>query len=262
MVFACDHRIGVPWNLPYVRFGGPESECCIRCENKIEGKLVNADETAKIYWLWKHLDQFGSNIIGYCQYRRFFTTVYTNLPVINIRHEQFKSEFAMTPFQQEALIKKNNADGILHPAFNVVNFSRTPFTYIWEQIEILTGEDMLPKDCQKAAFDIFLSCTPSYLQDHMRDAFSIDKNYLCNIFTVKVEIFNQFGNIAFKAIPQVINLVGDRASNLHPYWLAYLLERYTSCYYHCLELNGSKFLKVPLMTIDAEKHIGKDGKPK
>lgn len=255
MVFACDHRKGINWNLPYVRFGGPESECIIRCKNEICGRTVNADETPKLYWLWKHLDEFGADIIGYCQYRRFFTVAQTRMPLINIAEAQFKQQFAMEPLQQEVLIKQHNVDGILHPAFNVVDCRKTPFTYIWEQMEILEGNKMLPDGMHKAAFDCLLDATPAAFKQLMQQAFAIHENYLCNIFTVKTDMFKLFGSIAFAAIPQVLDTVGDKAKSLHPYWLAYLLERYTSCFYHCMELAGHKFLKVPLMTIDAGKHI-------
>ena len=55
MIFACDHRHNVEWNLPYVRFGGPESDCAIRCQNKIFDADVNADETPKLFWLWQNI---------------------------------------------------------------------------------------------------------------------------------------------------------------------------------------------------------------
>ena len=91
----------------------------------------------------------------------------------------------------------------------------------------------------------------------MLKAFEIKENYLCNIFTVKSNIFVNFGNIAFKAIEKLLSIMSkSERDELHPYWLAYLFERYTSCYYHALELTGKyNFLKIPLMTIDAHKHI-------
>lgn len=161
----------------------------------------------------------------------------------------------MTLLQQELLIRQHDADGILHPAFNVVDSRKTPFTYIWEQMEILEGDKMLPHGMHKAAFDCLLDATPEAFKPLMEKAFAVHENYLCNIFTAKTEVFKLFGSIAFAAILKVLDLVGSKARMLHPYWLAYLLERYTSCFYHCMELAGHKFLKVPLMTIDAGKHI-------
>lgn len=95
-IFACDHRDNVTWNLPYMRFGGVESKCAIRCENKIGSHDVNADETPKIYWLWKNIDEFGVDYIGYCQYRRFFANVINNdrlslsFPLVNITTQQLE----------------------------------------------------------------------------------------------------------------------------------------------------------------------------
>ena len=40
-----------------MRFGGPESSCAIKTDaNKIFDIEVNADETPKLFWLWKNLD--------------------------------------------------------------------------------------------------------------------------------------------------------------------------------------------------------------
>lgn len=66
VVFACDHRHNAKWDLPYVRFGGEESDCAVRCKNEICGLSVNADEAPKIYWLWKNIDELGADVIGYC----------------------------------------------------------------------------------------------------------------------------------------------------------------------------------------------------
>lgn len=263
-IFACDHCKDAQWDLPYVRFGGPESDCAIKTNaNKIFGINVNADETPKLFWLWKNLDQLGNpDIIGYCQYRRFFTTLAVKQPVINIPREKLRREFALTPLQQLILINQHNVDGILHPHFKVINDRKTQYTYIWEQIYTLTKEDMLPMGFQKKAFDLLLDYTPSNLKDAMNKAFEVKENYLCNIFTVKSELFKEFGEAAFKAVEDLLkSMTIEARMELHPYWLAYLFERYTSCWYHALEISGKcRFLKIPLLTIDAEKHIGWKGK--
>lgn len=256
VVFACDNRHNVKWDLPYVRFGGEESDCAVKCKNEICGLRVNADEAPKVYWLWKNIDELGANVLGYCQYRRFFTLQHAGeKSIVDIPASSFKREHAMTPLTQALLIKQAGADGILHPAISVVDKKQTPFTFIWEQMQILEGSSMLPDGMHKAAFDLLLEATPAELKPFMLKAFTVPENYLCNIFTVKKHIFKLFGSIAFTALPEVIKMVGSRAAQLHPYWLAYLLERYTSCFYHCMELAGHKFLKMPLMTLDGTKHF-------
>lgn len=86
-IFACDHRHNIDWNLPYIRFGGVESDCQIKVDNIIENIPVNADETPKIYWLWKNLATFKDiKYIGYCQYRRFFTNLNVKKPILNITY--------------------------------------------------------------------------------------------------------------------------------------------------------------------------------
>lgn len=258
-IFACDHRKNAEWNLPYIRFGGPESNCAIKIsDNKIFDIEVNADETSKIFWLWQNINQFGNpDIIGYCQYRRFFSAFMSQFPVINLSIANFQPQFALTPFQQLMLINKNNVDGILHPAFKVIDDSKNSYKYIWEQIYILTKEDMLQLDFQKKAFDLFLTYTPNNLKNAMSEAYKVKENYLCNIFTVKTSLFKEFGEIAFKALKDLLNIIPkNQREKCHPYWLAYLFERYTSCWYHALEISGKyKFLKIPLLTIDGQNHI-------
>lgn len=257
-IFACDHRKDVKWDLPYIRFGGPESECAIKINaNKIFDIEVNADETPKLFWLWKNIKQLGNpDIIGYHQYRRFFSTLNTTLPVIDISEKQFDLKFILSPVQQLYLIASNNVDGILHPAFKVIPNS-IQYKYIWEQIFILTKERMLPLKYQKLAFDILLKHTPDSLKDYMQKVFEVKENYLCNIFTAKKQIFLDFGTVAFNSIKDLLCMIPDNEKQkLHPYWLAYIFERYTSCWYHTLEMSGrSRFLKIPLLTIDANKHI-------
>lgn len=257
LIFANDHRQNVSWDLPYIRFGGEESDAAIRCKNEILGKQVNRDEVPKIFWLWQNIDSFGCDIIGYCQYRRFFTGCQCQLPVINLHADAFKSGYALKPEHQESIIQNGMFDGILHPAFNVVNKNVTPFTFIWEQIAILEGSNHFPVDRQKNVFDIFLDHTPNELKSAVEKSFSVSENYLCNIFTAKKDVFKLFGSIAFPTVIDLLNLVTDEEKqNLHPYFLAYLFERLTSCFYHSLEISGKcKFAKLPLMTIDADKHI-------
>lgn len=263
-IFACDHRKNVQWDLPYIRFGGPESDCALKIDaNKIFGIEVNADETPKIFWLWKNLSQFGDpDVIGYCQYRRFFGAVDASLPIIDIPRETLRREFALTPLQQLTLINTHDVDGIMHPHFKVIDEQKTPYKYIWEQMYILTKQDMLQLKLQKKAFDMLLEHTPSNLKDAMAKAFEVKENYLCNIFTVKSELFKEFGEVAFKAVEDLLKSMTDEEKlELHPYWLAYLFERYTSCWYHALEISRRcKFLKMPLLTIDASKHIEWKGK--
>ena len=257
-IFACDHRKNVDWCLPYIRFGGPESDCAIKTNaNKIFDIDVNADETPKLFWLWKNIKELGMpDVIGYCQYRRFFTSLQTNSPLINIKEQEFNTNYALQPLQQLNAMKLEHADGILHPHFKVIQDS-VEYKYIWDQIFILEGEKNLQKKYQKKAFELLLLYTPADLKDAMQKSFEIKENYLCNIFTVKTQLFIQFGYAAFIALKELLNTMTiDEKQALHPYWLAYLFERYTSCWYHALELSGKyKFLKIPLLTIDAGKHI-------
>ena len=256
-VFACDHRPTAEWDLPYIRFGGPESSCAVRCPaNEVLGEEAEADEVPKICWLWENLGQFGCDVVGYCQYRRFFSRLATGLPVVDFPAPAFRREFAMTPGEQEAAMAAAGADGILHPHFKVVDERRTPYTYVWEQIGILEGERMLPSALREKAFSLLLSRTPERMKDAMEKAFRVRENYLCNIFTAKAAVFREFGETAFPAAADLLRLVGAGRSRLHQYWLAYVFERFTSCWFHAAEISGRyRFLKVPLATIDGSRHV-------
>lgn len=254
-IFACDHHRDVKWNLPYIRFGGPESDCAINTNaNCVYGRDIGVDETSKLFWLYNNIDQFGCDIIGYHQYRRFFTKVACNSPLVNISENNFKREYAMTPLEQACLIQQNNADGILHPPFNFLAYKTNN---IWEQTIAFSGEGNFPSHFHKKIFDIFLDNSPNWLQPYIEQSFTISENYLCNIFTAKTNIFKMFGDIAFKSILQVHDLIDDeQRKKLHPYHLAFFMERYTNCFFHALELSSKfKFIKVPLMTIDGQKHV-------
>lgn len=158
---------------------------------------------------------------------------------------------------QESLICHSNTDGILHPHFKVVDESKTPYTYIWDQIRILEGERNLQLKYQKVAFDLLLNHVSSDMRGAMEQAFKVRENYLCNIFTVKKKVFKEFGDCAFAAVRDLLAMMSDSEKHaIHPYWLAYLFERYTSCWYHAAEISGKyRFSKVPLLTIDAQNHI-------
>lgn len=258
LIFACDHRQNVQWNLPYIRFGGPESECNIKIKaNKIFNIDVNADEAPKLFWLWENIQEFGNpDIIGYCQYRRFFTNINTNgLPLINISIDAFQNKFAMTPLQQLSLINTYNVDGILHLHFKIIS-DNINYKYIWEQFPLLNENKMLQPKYQKLAFDLLLKHTPTELKQYIEASFQIKEMYLCNIFTAKRQVFDLFGKITFNAVKELLsNMEYNERMSLFPCWLAYLFERYTSCFYHALELSGKyKFLKVPLLTIDGQTH--------
>lgn len=258
-IFACDHRKNVQWNLPYIRFGGPESDCAIKIDaNNIFEIEVNPDEAPKIFWLWKNLEQLGNpDVIGYCQYRRFYSTINTTIPVINIKQSQFNSKFVLTPLQQLQLMVQNNADGIFHPHFKIINENLIPYKYIWDQIRIHSKNECLQEKYYKYIFDLLLKYTQDDLKESMKQSFEVKENYLCNIFTVKTPLFKEFGQVAFNALKELLEtMTTNEKKELHPYWLAYIFERYTSCYYHALEISGKcHFLKIPLLTIEAEKHI-------
>lgn len=83
--FAVDHRsIGLKWPYPYIRVGtGFINNCVLKdtIEESICTERFNSflGEWTAMWWIWKHLSDFGkTDYVGMTQYRRFFTTLKPN----------------------------------------------------------------------------------------------------------------------------------------------------------------------------------------
>lgn len=91
--FAVDHRStnGI-WPFPYIRLGtGFTNDCVLKdtvgesiCTERFDSFL---SEWTAIWWVWKHLSDFGkTDYVGMAHYRRFFTTLKPNYGVFPIHH--------------------------------------------------------------------------------------------------------------------------------------------------------------------------------
>lgn len=90
--FAVDHRsIDLKWPYPYIRVGtGFTNNCALKdttgaqtiCTERFNSFL---GEWTAMWWVWKHLSDFGkTDYVGMTQYRRFFTTLKPNYGVFPI----------------------------------------------------------------------------------------------------------------------------------------------------------------------------------
>lgn len=251
-VFACDHRKNVEWNLPYIRVGSTSSDALIKISNKYDPIL---SEGSQILGIYENLQQFGRpDYIGFCHYRRFFTCAQVQQSIINISQSQFNSKFCLTSDHQQYLLQSAKADGILMNPILVINPS-VQYQYIWDQIYILEKENMMKKEYLKTVFDIFYDNCPNSLKPHIEKAFIQKPNYLCNLFTLKTDIFVEYCNIIKNTVDKILETIpSDVFSSLHPRCLGYILERFTSSYLHAKTFSGSNFIHMPLMTLNGEVH--------
>ena len=114
--------------------------------------------------------------------------------------------------------------------------------------------ELLP-DISKRMFDMLLEASPLHLKDGMAKSFEQEKQYVCNIFTLRREHFDELCKMMFKVLSEFDEFIPlDVKKTLHPRYLGYYGERIVSCYLHALQHEGEKILHLPLLTIDADKH--------
>lgn len=267
-VFACDHQTVDIWKLPFIRIGtGYHNNSAIK-DNIEENILQNYDqllsEGTSIWWLWKHLPDFGNpDYVGFCHYRRFFTLLKPNFGAFPIFSNSFANfdkltDYIITPAQQLAIIQQNNADGILPLPFPDYGYANSCNT-IQDLMKAESDKDdmqlNMPKHLCDKAFDILLENTPSNLKSKMQNTFSDLNGYHFNIFTLKRELFDLYSQIIWKSCFDIEKYAHDeKIENLHPRWLAYLLERYSSCIFKMMQLNNQKFIELPMMMLNKIKY--------
>lgn len=251
--FAVDYRTlssSEKWTLPYIRIGGTGCDSAINIGTTIENdKYCPAmSELDKVWWVWKNIKEFGDpDFIGFCHYRRFFT-LSSQLQICNISASQFNSKMCLSPEEELVLISKNNAVGASMFPIKCSNSKM-----IWDQMHDLEAE-LLP-DINKRMFDMLLEASPLHLKDSIAKSFEQEKQYVCNIFTLRREYFDELCKMMFKVLPEFNDFIPlDIKKTLHPRYLGYYGERIVSCYLHAIQLNGAKILHLPLLTIDANKH--------
>ena len=267
-IFACDHRKNVQWNLPYIRIGGPESDCAINIKDdeEIAPYSVLLSEGAKIWWVWKHLAEFGNpDYIGFCHYRRFYGQA--QVPIYDIPEIALARQHLFSPSEQELMMKKNSADGLVPAPFCPLQKSQKyNYSNIIEQTKMISDADGqgFTTEVVNKAFELLLSNFPSAYRSYMEKAFLNDKIYVCNIFTMKSSLFQIYGSTIASTVKQLAKFVEDKdTTNFHKRWMGYIMERFTSSIIQAFQLAGHRFLVAPLITIDGwkhepfEKHVGK-----
>ena len=87
-------------------------------------------EGAQIWWLSKHLADFGSpDYVGLFHYRRFMSLA-VDKPIVNISQSQFSRELCALPHHLMFLIEQNGLDGLVFTPLAVTSDSEHSFTDI------------------------------------------------------------------------------------------------------------------------------------
>lgn len=251
--FACDYRdTDEEWKLPYIRIGNSHSNAAVNIgsgilNNKYAPKLSELDQ---IWWVWKHLSEFGNpDFVGFCHYRRFFS-VLVKESLANVNKDEFDPNFALTPEEELMMILASKAAGCSMIPRVTVDMDDTP---VWTRTAELHPE-MTPEVSQKL-FEMFIDKAPDRLKDPLNASLTEKSMYLCNIFTLKTELFDELSRILFPTLLEFEESLDDSfRKRQHPRYLGFYAERLISCYLHAIQMLNYKILHFPLMTIDGFRH--------
>lgn len=267
-IFSCDHRKIDEWNLPFIRVGtGFNNNSAIK-DSTEENILKQYDklfsEGTSMWWIWKHLSDFGgADYIGFCHYRRFLTVLKPNYGVFPIciaptsKLAELK-QYILTPEQQLNILQTYKADGLMPIAFPDYGYYEKCNSVQELMFEESNRPDIqlnMPKELCYKAFDILLNNTPDKYKDNMKLTFSDLAGYHFNLFTLSNELFQLYNEIVWKSCFDIESFaLQNKYANLHQRWIAYLLERYTSCIIKMFKLNGAKILDIPMLMLEQEEY--------
>ena len=260
LIFACDHRKNVQWDLPYIRLGNYQSDAAINIKDdtEIAPYQLLLSEGAQMWWVAKHLNELGNpDYIGFCHYRRFFSFI-INQPIINITKSQYQSTFCAKPCDILNIIKNNSLDCISFIPLQVTSDIEHKFIDIKEQLKFLSVKDKLgiTDEIINKSFELlFQNCYDEQLKTKLIEAMKQKRTYVCNIFVLKRELFMTFANIVFPTFKQLKQFIPDEQLKfIHPRFMGYILERFTSMFLYAFQMLDHKFSVLPLLTIDAQIH--------
>lgn len=64
---------------------------------------------------------------------------------------------------------------------------------------------------------------------------SFRNSYVCNIFILKARYFHEYCDIAFPTFVKMKQMLSDNElKDIHPRFMGYILERFTSMYLHAI----------------------------
>ena len=255
-VFAADHRQNVDWQLPYIRLGNCQSDSHLKIAtvSVVWHKVLS--EIAQAIDIKNRFAEFGSpSYIGLCHYRRFFTSSFKNVLLVDLKESDFKPELCATPLFQLSALKHFKAD--------ILCFSRVKsytsaeddkVNGIVDELELYGSKvnlNMSRSQIEKA-FDLLYSVFPNDLKMYFANAMKKKTIHCCNILTCRSELFCQWAALQ-ETMFEICKKEFDGLELSHR-WFAYLSERITSVYLDALVSSGRKMITMPLLTINGKVH--------
>ena len=269
--FAVDHRsIGSEWPYPYIRLGtGFTNDCALKdtvgesiCTERFNSFL---GEWTAMWWVWKHLQDFGkTDYVGLTQYRRFFTKQKPNygpFPIRIHRGDVTKEviDGIFTPEQLLELIEKTAATGILPARFLDYSYAKTCQNVVdlmfkeSEWLKLGMSMDL----CQRI-FDILREVSKSiYSQEHIDISFKQLKTFHFNMFILRRNLFEEYSSTIDAVVMKSIEFIdSSKIEGLHSRLFGYIIERLSSCIFFMMAVSGkAKFIECPIILLD-KKEIG------
>lgn len=256
IVFACDHRKDIKWDLPFIRIGTVNSDAVLKVPKDDECAKLDtiAGEVMQILYVYKHLEEFGNpEYIGFCHYRRFLTLSKSNTnnyPILNTNI--IEKELILDSSQQLTIMLLKNVDGILPAPYVDQSYCENCLTQrdmMWNQNIFFKNEKnnyntqlIHSREEVDMCFDTLIENTPDEYKESMKKVINMQISFHYNMFTLTNELFRLYGKIIYPTCMQLIEKIN--AKDLDKRWLGYLLERLTSCVLMMFIDNNKKFIQA------------------
>jgi len=190
-----------------------------------------------MWWADKHYSEIGDpDYIGFVHYRRFFSFTCKS-PIVNISASVFNPAFCAKSAELLFMMLKDSLDCLTFCPLPVTSDSEHKFVDVLEQLKFLSKDGMnIPDEVCDKSFELFLqNCKDESFKKFLKQAMSIRNSYVCNIFVLKKELFHEFCSIAFPVFVELKSMLSDNdLKNIHPRFMGYILERFTSTYLHAI----------------------------
>ena len=266
-IFACDHRKDVQWDLPYIRLGNYQSDAAINIKDdkEIAPYQLLLSEGAQMWWVYKHYMELGNpEYVGFCHYRRFFSFAIKQL-IQDIHQSDFNAKYCASQIQIIQTLLQNSLCGASIVPFQTTSNVEYQFTDIISQLKFLSQKDKLqiPNNIIDDAFKMFFENANDDIRPYLKEAIKNNKTYVCNIFILHKDECLDYSKNAFSVFKHLMNNLSlEQLNNIHPRFMGYILERFTSLYLTALNLMNKRIGIFPVLTVDASVHMKWDAQTK
>lgn len=266
--FAVDHRsLESKWPYPWIRVGtGFTTDCAIKdtvgstiCTERFNTFL---GEWTAMWWVWKHLSDFGgADYVGMTHYRRFFTTLASNygpFPIMAAGGEPSAEviDSILTPEELLQLCEHNDLDGILPARFPDYSYC----TGCSSVIDLMLKESewlrlgMSEELCQKIFCMLrdFCRINGGYEDNIIDEAFKHLNTFHFNMFVLRRPLFEEYCQTIDYVVSEAVKLIdSQKIQGLHPRLLGYVIERLSSCLFLMMQLSSkAKFRECRILLLD------------